>query len=172
MQVLTDLCDWKCSYAAGNNFMQVWTNLCDRKWSCATKTKFMQLTVGRNSILNFPAKITPWISRTFHGTSWKLMEQSQKEQGWRKRLISQPRGLAQTWHRNRVCFRPRLTTPTHQSPPGWPQSPDAPFPCSPINKRLKISYLWTSQNCWYQQTGPAQFGQNHPFSSFSPHQAI
>ena len=26
--------------------------------------------------------------------------------------------------------------------------------------------------CWYQQTGPAQFGQNHPPSSFSPHQAI
>ena len=24
----------------------------------------------------------------------------------------------------------------------------------------------------YQQTGPAQFGQNHPPSSFSPHQAI
>ena len=69
------------------------------------------LTVGRNSILNFPAKIIPWISRTFDGTSWKHTEQSQKEQGWRKRLISQPKGLAQTWHRNRVCFRPRLTTP-------------------------------------------------------------
>ena len=26
--------------------------------------------------------------------------------------------------------------------------------------------------CWYQQTGPAKFGQNHPPSSFSPHQAI
>ena len=25
---------------------------------------------------------------------------------------------------------------------------------------------------WYQQTGPAQFGQNHPPSSFSPHQVI
>ena len=31
MPVLTDLCDWKCSYAAGNHFMQVWTNLCNRK---------------------------------------------------------------------------------------------------------------------------------------------
>ena len=39
------------------------------------------------------------------------------------------------------------------------------------NRRLKISYLWTSRNCWYQQTGPAQFGQNHPPSSFSPNQA-
>ena len=26
--------------------------------------------------------------------------------------------------------------------------------------------------CWYQQTGPAQFGQNHLPCSFSPHQAI
>ena len=41
-----------------------------------------------------------------------------------------------------------------------------------FNRRLKISYSWTSQNCWYQQTGPAQFGQNHPPSSFSPNQAI
>ena len=32
-------------------------------------------------------------------------------------------------------------------------------------------FLWTGQKCWYQQTGPAQFGQNHPPSSFSPHQA-
>ena len=66
------------------------------------------------------------------------MEQSQKEQGWRKRLISQPRGLAQTCHRNRVCFRPRLTTPTHQSPPGWPQSPDSPVPLFPY----KLDSYW------------------------------
>ena len=26
-----------------------------------------------------------------------------------------------------------------------------------------------SFDCWYQQTGPAQFGQNHPRSSFFPH---
>ena len=77
-----------------------------------------KLTVGRNSILNFPAKITHWISRKFHGTSWKLMEQSQKEQGRRKRLISQPRGLPQTCIRNRVCFRPCPSTSTHQLPPG------------------------------------------------------
>ena len=89
------------------------------------------LTVGKNSILNFPAKITPLISRTLHGTSWKLMEQSQKEQGWRKRLISQPRGLPQTWAGNRVCFRPCPTTATHQLPPGWPQSPDAPVTLFP-----------------------------------------
>ena len=40
------------------------------------------------------------------------------------------------------------------------------------NRRLKKSSLWTGQKCWYQQTGPAQFSQNHPPSSLSPHQAI
>ena len=77
MQVWTDLCDRKCSHAAASDFVQVWTDrwdrkrshaagidfmrtwtdLYERKWSCAAGTKFMQLTVGRNSILNFPAKI-------------------------------------------------------------------------------------------------------------------
>ena len=33
MQVQTNLWDWKCSYATGNNFMWVWTNLCDRQSS-------------------------------------------------------------------------------------------------------------------------------------------
>ena len=28
MLVLTDLCDRKCSYIAGNDFMRVWANLC------------------------------------------------------------------------------------------------------------------------------------------------
>ena len=41
-----------------------------------------------------------------------------------------------------------------------------------VYRRLKKSLLWTGQNCWYQPTGPAQSAQNHPPSSFSPHQAI
>ena len=57
VQVWTDLWDRKRSHAAGNDFMRTWTDLCKSKWSCAAGTKFMQLIVGRNSILNFPAKI-------------------------------------------------------------------------------------------------------------------
>ena len=30
-KVWTNLCDRKCSYAAGNDFMRVWTNLCYRE---------------------------------------------------------------------------------------------------------------------------------------------
>ena len=41
MRVWTDLCDWKCSYAAENDFMQVWTNLCNRKLSYSAVIKFM-----------------------------------------------------------------------------------------------------------------------------------
>lgn len=33
---------------------------------------------------------------------------------------------------------------------------------STYNRRLKKSFLWTGQKCWYQQTRPAQFSQNHP----------
>ena len=105
-----------------------------------------ELTVGRNSILNFPAKITPWISKRFHGTSWKLMEQSQKKQGRRKRLISQPRGLPQTLRRNRVCFRPCPSTSTHQPPPGYPQTPDSSLRCCPINK-IGLCVMWHPHFC-------------------------
>ena len=149
------LCSWNHSYASLNRSAQHEWFLCSWDQFCASLDRSVQhetllstlceLTVVRNSILNSPAKITSQISRTFHGTSWKLMEQSQKEQGQRKRLISQPRGLAQTCHRNRVCFRPRLTTPTHQAPPGWPQSPNSRFPCSPINQITRgslDSYTW------------------------------
>ena len=49
-----------------------------------------------------------------------------------------------------------------------------------IDKRPKKDIEWgigRKKNypalfCCYLQTGPAQFGQNHPPSSFSPHQAI
>ena len=122
------LCSWNRFYASLDRSMRQEMLLCSWNQFCGSLDKSVLLemlvcilcvlTAGRNSILNFPAKITPWISRTFHGTSWKLMEQSQKEQGRRKRLISQPRGLTQTWAGNWVCFRPCPTTPTHRLPPG------------------------------------------------------
>ena len=43
MQVWTHLCNMKCSYAAGNDFMRVWTDLCDRKCSYAVVNDFMQV---------------------------------------------------------------------------------------------------------------------------------
>ena len=43
MQVWTNLCDGKCSYAAGNNFMRVLMGLCDRKCSYATRNDFMRV---------------------------------------------------------------------------------------------------------------------------------
>ena len=43
MRVFTNLCDRKCSYAAGNDFMRVWTNLCDRKCSNVAGNDFMQV---------------------------------------------------------------------------------------------------------------------------------
>ena len=148
MKLESILCEFGQIYATGNTLVQLESILCEFGQIYATGNALMLLDsilcefgqiyvagtapILRNSILNFSRLIPPSISRTFHGTSWKLTEQSQK-QGRRKRLISQPRGLPQTCLRNRVCFRPRPTTPTHQLPPGWPQSPDSPSRCSPIN---------------------------------------
>ena len=42
LQVLTDLCNRKYSYATGNNFMQDWTDLFNRICSYAAGNKFMQ----------------------------------------------------------------------------------------------------------------------------------
>ena len=94
MRVWTDLCNRKCSYATGNNFVLVWTNLCNRE-------SFQWLTVGRISILNFPAKIRTGMCRVLLCGDW----------WW---LITQPRPI---WKK----APPGLQRPSRIATPSvWP----------------------------------------------------
>ena len=72
MWVWTNLCNRQCSFIAGNDFMRVWTNLCDRE--------SFSVTVGGNSILNFPAKIRTGMCKALLCADW----------WW---LITQPRPI-------------------------------------------------------------------------------
>ena len=177
MQIWTDLCDRKSSYAAGNNFMRVGTNLCNRKcfmqletilcefericatgkllcsckqfyasldksvrqemllcsWksfyasldgsvrqesSNATGNNFVQVTVGRNSISNFPAKLLTGICKPLLHSYDSSHSQSQSG----KRLLLASRG-----HPARTPpYQGSCIDPTHLSHPLDP-IPDPPF---------------------------------------------
>ena len=51
------LCEFEQICATGNALMLLETILCDFGQICATGYAFVRPTVGRNSILNFPAKV-------------------------------------------------------------------------------------------------------------------
>ena len=124
IQVWTDLWDRKRSHAAGNDFMRTWTDLCNRKWSCVARTKFMQLTVGRNSILNFPAKIWTRMCRAL-----LCCDDSSSSQGQSgKRLLLAFRGhpiltLPQGW-----LLVPQGSEPIPWTRPQMPPGPTTPWP--------------------------------------------
>ena len=100
-QLETILCDFGRICATGNTLMLLETILCEFGQICATGNPFQWLTVGRNSILNFPAKIRTGMCRALLCGDW----------WW---LITQPRPI---WKK----ASPGLQRPSHtDSQSVWP----------------------------------------------------
>ena len=86
--------------------MQVWTDLCNMKCSYATGNHFVPVTVGRTSILNFPAKIWTGMCRAL-----LCGDDSSHSRQSGKRLLLVSRG-----HPPRIlAYQGSCIDPTHQS---------------------------------------------------------
>ena len=96
-QLETILCEFGQICVTGNALMQLETILCEFGQICATGNHYQWLTVGRNSNLNFPAKI-----RTGKCRALLCGDDSSHSQGQsRKRLLLAFRGqnlMGQAYH--------------------------------------------------------------------------
>ena len=110
MQLETILCEFGQISVTGNALMLLESILCEFGQICATGNPFQWLTVGRNSILNFPAKIRTGMCRALLCGDW----------WW---LITQPRPI---WKK----APPGLQRPSHAGSgiPGVLYSPKLPVP--------------------------------------------
>ena len=149
MQLKTILCKFEQICATGRTPMRLETILCEFGQICATGNAptelemilckfgrifaagnaFEWLTVGRNSILNFPAKIRTGMCRAL--LCGDDSSQSQSQSG--KRLLLASRGHSvQT-----VLYHGSCIDPTHQSHT-LDLTPDPPIPITQITIRLLI----------------------------------
>ena len=105
MQLKTILCDFWQICATWNALMRLETILCKFGQICATGNIFQWLTVGRNSILNYPAKIRKGMCRALLcGDRWWLIT----PQGW--------------------LLVPQWSEPTPWTRPQVPPGPKSQFP--------------------------------------------
>ena len=117
MQLETILCKFEQISATGNAHILLETILCKFGQICATGNPVQWLTVGRNSILNFPAKIWTGMCRALLTSDDSSHSQSQS----RKRLL-----LASKGHPARTPpYQWSCIDPTYLSHPLDP-TPDAP----------------------------------------------
>ena len=119
MQLETILCKFERISATGNAHILLETILCEFGQICATGNPFQWLTVGRNSILNFPAKIWTRMCRAL-----LCCDDSSSSQGQSgKRLLLAFRG-----HPIRSLPQGWLLVPQGSEPTPWtrPQMPPGP----------------------------------------------
>ena len=131
MQLETILCEFGRIYATGDALMQQETILCEFGRICATWNAFEWLTVGRNSILNFPAKTKTGMCRALVcGDWWWLITQQGQS---RKRLLLASRGHpARTPAYQGSCINPTYLPHTLDL------TPDLPFSITHITTQLLI----------------------------------